>query len=102
LDAFSGSTQFQLHYLSQSALFFGRPSDTEASQTEESFDPCEHVDFGTKSPTSETKEEEHPSCIRSAGVCMRSIYIFLVALAGRHPAVKSPGVSAAIFEQATI
>jgi hypothetical protein len=26
----------------------------------------------------------------------------LVALAGRHPAVKSPGVSAAIFEQATI
>lgn len=102
LDAFSGSTQFQLHYLSQSALFFGRPSDTEASQTEESFDPCEHVDFGTKSPTSETKEEEHPSCIRSAGVCMRSIYIFLVALAGRHPAVQSPGVSAAIFEQATI
>ena len=51
---------------SQSALFFGRPSDTEASQTEESFDPCEHVDFATKSPTSETKEEEHPSCIRSA------------------------------------
>ena len=33
---------------SQSALFFGRPSDTEASQTEESFDPCEHVDFATK------------------------------------------------------
>ena len=66
LDAFSGSTQFQLHYLFTKCFVFGRPSDTEASQTEESFDPCEHVDFATKSPTSETKEEEHPSCIRSA------------------------------------
>ena len=102
MDAFRGSTRFQLHYLSQSALFFNRPCDTEASETEESFGPCEHVDFGEKSPTNETKEEEHPSCIRSAGVCVRSIYILLVALAGRHPAVQSPGVSAAIFEQATI